>query len=208
MRRLLAVLALGGIVVACSEQATAPQPRTPAIAADFMNNEDGGGPWIGRYEFNDWASYWGSADGSVRAIHTTFPLSATDPFSVWGWDDAVCGPPAPGVMHIQEITHWDPGQSVGPRFMENGKADVWIVLVSRAPGAYGPCAGRPVLASGWGQLHYNDNDFFMTTGKDMWSIRAEGRLTTPDGGAVSYTGRTGCVVNPVNWKCTNSVEIH
>ena len=38
MRRLLAVLALGAVLVACSEQATSPQPATPASPAFDISN--------------------------------------------------------------------------------------------------------------------------------------------------------------------------
>jgi len=38
MRRLLAVLALGAVVVACSEQATSPQPAAPASPAFDISN--------------------------------------------------------------------------------------------------------------------------------------------------------------------------
>lgn len=208
MRRWIAVLALGAVVVACSEQATAPQPRTPAVSADFTNNLEGGGPYLARYQFGLWYQYWGNADNTVRAFHTTFPLSWVEPWASYGWDDAICGPPAMTKLDIQEISHWsldhtDPAAV----YIENGMADVWIVLVRRAPGAVGPCGGRPIIASGWGKLHYNDNN---GTGQgrpqDAWSFRAEGSLTTPAGEKVQYNGHNTCQVNANRGNCKSFIN--
>jgi len=208
--RVLGVALPVALLLACNDQATAPEANTPAITADFMNNpEPGPWPWVARYEFGLWVNHWSSPDGLVRAIHTTFPLSGTQPFATWGWDDAICGPPGMGVMHLQEISHWDPTHWEDPMavWIENGIAEVWIVLVSRAPGATGPCGGRPVIASGWGRLHYNDNN---GTGlgrpQDAWSYRAEGRLTTPAGETVQYNGHLTCIFNKKKSDCNTLVN--
>lgn len=196
MRQLLAVLALGAVLVACSEQATSPQSRATAIAADFTNNPDGGDPVVARYEFDNYYVAWNNAPtNTVRAYHTTFPLSA-----VLGsaWDDAACGPanPTPG-LHLQEVAHWDHADPLSI-WIENGIADVWIVLVDRT--GSGPCNTRPVTASGWGKLHYTDNNSTAAWGghapgiQDTWTFRAEGSLTTPAGARVQYNGLMHCVV--------------
>jgi len=194
MRRMIAVLALGAAVVACSEQATSPQPRTPAIAADFMNNPDGGSPWHARYQWDNYLTYWNNLPANtVRAYHTTFPLSLAG----LPWDDVVCGPATPtSGMHLQEIAHWDLDPAhMDPTqlWIDNGVADVWIALVDRT--SSGPCNTRPLIASGWGRLHYTDNNGSgMGRNQDAWTYRAEGRLTTPLGQKVQYNGFMHCVV--------------
>jgi hypothetical protein len=199
MRRMLAVLALGAVVVACSEQATAPQPRTPAIAADFMNNPDGGSPWHARYQWDNYLSIWNNLPANtVRAYHTTFPLSqAIGGGTIFGGDDAVCGPTtSTSGLHLQEIAHWDPDPAhMDPTqlWIDNGGADVWIALVDRT--RPGPCNTRPLIASGWGRLHYTDNNGSgMGRNQDAWTFRAEGRLTTPSGEKVQYNGLMHCVI--------------
>ena len=196
MRRLLAVLALGAVLVACSEQATAPQPRTPAIAADFMNNPDGGGAVVDRYGPSDYVVAWNNnPTATVRAYHTTFPLSAAYGAA---WDDAVCGPAnsTPG-LGLQEVAHWDHNDPSSV-WIWNGAADVWIVLVDRT--SSGPCNTRPVIASGWGKLRYTDNNATAAWGghapgiQDTWTFRAEGSLRTPAGERVQYNGLMHCVV--------------
>lgn len=202
--RMLGVALPVALLAACSDQATAPEANTPAIAADFTNNPDAG-PWIGRYEFGYWYTAWNNnPEATIRAYHTTFPLS----WAGLPWDDAACGPTTTSSgFHVQEISHWDPDHmDPAARYIENGMADVWIVLVDRTKG--GPCNTRPVIASGWGKIHYNDNDYFGVTGKDTWSYRAEGRLTTPTGEKVTYVGRNGCVVNRANWRCVTSIDVH
>ncbi len=208
MRRSLAVLALGAVLVACSEQATSPQPKTPAIAADFMTNPDGGAPVVARYQQDNFYTAWNNSEATVRAYHTTFPLSAALGDA---WDDAACGPsnPTPG-LHLQEVAHWDHNDPSSV-WIRNGVADVWIVLVDRT--SSGPCNTRPVIASGWGKFHYTDNN---ATGawnghapgiQDSWTLRAEGSLTTPAGARVQYNGLMHCVVPlPFDAKCTYRIN--
>lgn len=209
MKRSLALLALGAVLVACSEQATSPQPGTPAIAADFMNNPDGGLPVVARYQLDNFVAAWNnSPTNTVRAYHTTFPLSAAYGAA---WDDAVCGPtnPTPG-MHLQEVAHWDHNDPLSV-WIQNGVADVWIVLLDRT--SSGPCNTLPVIASGWGKLHYTDNNATAAWGghapgiQDTWTFRAEGSLRTPAGAPVQYNGLMHCVVPmPFDARCTYRVD--
>jgi hypothetical protein len=201
MRKLMAALVLAALVVACTDQATAPeQQQTPAIAADFTNNPDGGGAVVDRWEQGNWFAFWRNMPtlpaSTVRAYHTTFPLS-------WyygaAWDDAVCGPANPtSGAHFQEVAHWD---HFDPNdvWIQNGVADVWIVLVDLT--SSGPCAARPVIASGWGKMRYTDNNVTSAWGghapgiQDTWTFRAQGRLTmAATGRVVQYNGLYHCVV--------------
>jgi hypothetical protein len=209
MRRFLAVLALGAVVAACSEQATSPSPRTPAIAANFMNNSDGGGPLIARYEYNNWSFAWFNPQRTIRAFHTTYPLS-------WdldaAWDDAACGPTrtTSGMMRVQEISHWDPSHPDPlTRYINNGfVTDVWISLVDMT--GVGPCWGGRLMASGWGRVHFNDNDVRNVTGHDSWSLKADGILTTPDGDSLRYNGHIHGVWKATtgNWDYEKLINVH
>ena len=83
---MLAALTVGAVVVACSEQATAPQPRTPPIAANFMNDPDSGNPRIWRYDGGWWGIAWG--DGAHSAWHVGYPGTG-------GMNPDICGPKSP-----------------------------------------------------------------------------------------------------------------
>lgn len=214
MRRLLAALALGAVVVACSEQATSPSRRTPVIAANFMNNSDGGGPWIARYEYGNWNFTWANPEWTIRAWHTTFPLSEVLPPG--SWSDGACGPATAtsGMMHQQEISHWDPSHTDPPaRYIENGfVTDVWIVLEDLTRD--GPCSGGlrggRLIASGWGRVHYNDNDVQNVTGHNSWSLKADGILTTPDGDSLTYNGHIHGVwkAKTGGWDYEKLIKVH
>lgn len=184
-------------LAACKDQPVAPRTDAQAVAgpmaADFMNNADGGGPVVARYQQDNYYAAWNNSATTVRAYHTTFPLSAALGDA---WDDAVCGPanPTPG-LHLQEVAHWDHNDPSSV-WIWNGVADVWIVLVDRT--SSGPCNTRPVIASGWGKLHYTDNNATAALRRpgiqDSWTYRAEGSLTTPAGAKVQYSGHMHCVV--------------
>jgi hypothetical protein len=72
------------------------------------------------------------------------------------------------------------------------------------------------LAAGWGKLHYNDNNPGAEepnnqVHENAYGFTAEGRLTTPDGRAVNYSGHSNCQWKPADvttWKCTNQVNLH
>jgi len=193
MRKLMAALVLAGLVLACTDQPTAPQQRTPAVSADFMNNPDGGGAVVDRYGPYEYVVAWNNnPTATVRAYHTTFPLSwAVDGVNFFGWEDAVCGPenPTPG-FRLQEVAHWD-HTDPSSVWLWNGVADVWIALVDRT--SSGPCNTRPIIASGWGKLRYTDNN--ATAACERPCSRDPGLVDVPGGGAADDggDGRGGAV---------------
>lgn len=184
-------------LVACKDQPSAPLQQTHAIAADYTNNPDGGSQYLARYTFDQYFGYFDRDDGLVRAWFTTFPLDGYidfgPPIGNAPWDNAICGPQTgTGVVHFQQISHWDPNDPTSV-FINNAKGTVWIVLTSRAPGATGPCAARPLIASGWGQVHYNDNNGSgLGKPQDAWSWRLEGQLTLATGGKLNFQGHFSC----------------
>jgi hypothetical protein len=209
MRKLIAGLALTALVVACSEQATAPQARPPTLLADFTNNPEVGNPWVARYTLDNLWAAWNNPEATVRVYATTFPLSLAG----LPWDDALCGPAGPefGVAHLQEISHWDPTHTdYAARYIDNANANVWIVLVSRTTSG-GPCNTRFPIASGWGTLKYNDNSATGSTKQDAWSFKADGHLMTPGGDPVTFSGHLACEYNTgakVNFVCHPQINMH
>jgi hypothetical protein len=193
------------LLIACSEQSKTPTAVTPTaattMAADYTNNPDGGGPWIARYTLNEFYSLFDSPDGLIRTWFTTFPLDGYlfgPDGTPWPWDNTTCGPPGIGAVNLQEISHWDPTHTdPSALYLANGSGSVWIVLTSRAPGAVGPCALRPLIASGWGTVKYNDNNESGSAANiDAWSFKVKGTLTMADGGStVQYEGNATCVWN-------------
>jgi hypothetical protein len=196
------------LLAACQDQPAAPHQQVPAVAADFTNNPTGGGPTMYRIEDSYWASAWYSPDMTLGAVHTTFPMSWVG----WPWDDAVCGPPGLGSMHGQfDVRHWDPTSTTDPGEMHfNGMMDAWIVVLDIT--ASGPCAGSAIIASGWGRLSYNDNNYYLThRQQEEYSVVAEGRLSTPAGDPVNYNGHFHCVYNRTahsGYDCRTLINIH
>ncbi len=180
MRRWFAVLALGAVVAACSEQTTSPRPRTPAVAADFTNNLDNGNPRIWRGEY-DWGIAWTDPSNGLRVAHRTFPVVGE------GCGDFEAGP----LVAAQEVAWVDAADFMASRFILNAKGDVWIIV--RDLNAPGDCFGNRLVAEGWGTIHATDSDEIAYYPNDRHNDdavgnSAEGALTTPDGRTVQYSG--------------------
>ena len=190
MRRLLAVLALGALVVACSERPTAPQPRTPAVAADFMNNPDNGNPRIYRTTEGTGACWTDPATG-LRACHWSYALP-----------DYGCGDLPGSVTNVQYIVPSDTAR----RIIANLKGSAWIKV--RDTNAPGDCFGNQLVATGWGDLKYNDNNVVGVGRQNAWSYVASGNLVTPTGQPVKYSGHLACQFNMNNGKCQAQVNVH
>jgi hypothetical protein len=202
MRRVLAVLALGAVLVACSERATSPQPQTPAIAADFMNNPDNGNPRISRSNW-DIAVGWGDPTNGLRAAHWTYQVAE-------GCGDTPDG----GFLDGQAVVTFDQISSFATRAIANAKGRVWIRV--RDLNTPGDCFGTRLVATGWGTLHYHDNNLLAEDPNNQihenaYGFTAEGTLTTPEGGRVKYSGHSNCQWKPADvntWTCTEQVNLH
>jgi hypothetical protein len=206
--KVVALALPAAFLVACKEQPSAPEAalqQTHAIAADYTNNPDGGSQYLARYTFDQFFGYFDRADGLVRAWFTTFPLDGYIDLGNGNvpWDNATCGPQTgTGVVHFQQISHWDPNDPTSV-FINNAKGTVWIVLTSRAQGATGPCAARPLIASGWGTVKYNDNNGSgIGKPQDAWSWGLLGDLTLVGGGTIHFRGHTTCVFHNGDWTST------
>ena len=186
MRRLLAVLALGAVVVACSEQATSPQPRTPAVAANFTNNPDGGGPnllWRG-FEGNNWNIVW--TDGHYIIAFFASPLLR-------------CGHQFP----LQKIVSQYKGDI--PEFFHRltmGTLNALVVDVTKPVDCTVPLGSGQFV--GWSEdARFTGSDNEVWTEQfpvvhdyaNAWRSVYTAKLTAPDGGHAHVTGAIHCVWN-------------
>jgi hypothetical protein len=198
------VLALpAAMLAACNEQPAAPAQQTHALVANFTNNPDNGNPKIFRGTTGFFAISWSDNTNGLRASHWTYQASA-------GCGDT----PAGGYLDFQELTKLDPNDTAATRYMANAKGPVWIRV--RDLNNPGDCFGDGTLvASGWGTLHYTDND---ETGggsnrnnTNAFGFTAQGTLTTVDGKQVNYSGHSNCTwrdLDPSTLRCTNQVNLH
>ena len=170
MRRLLAVLALGAVVVACSEQATNPQTRTAAIApmSDISNAPAQSGIVV-RYGFPTGVIWEDASTGLVAWMGTdAYALCADHVDDPWNADWSI-------VTYADRVRF---GQFMG----ELGQARDVPTQVFEYGGGHLPemcasvLAGAELLASGVSQgTQVFDRDW--STG--IFSYH--GILTRPDG---------------------------
>ena len=199
--KLVALAVPLAFLVACKDQPSAPQAAVlpnRAVAADYTNNLLGGGPWTIRGEADTAAYGWFNEDGTVLAIHTTFPLT----------DQPACGWPGRGSWHWQVLAHFDT-TFVDPATRDIGHSimDAGIVLLDMT--SPGPCMGQAVIASGRGKMHYNDNNGGGNSAyNDAFSYRGEGTLTAPGGAKVNYNGLWHCALKPgwTSWHCNTFIN--
>ena len=191
MRRLLAVLALGAVVSACSEQATAPKTNTPAIAANFMNNPDNGNPKIGRFGGSYWWIEW--TDGRYDALHITGPTAHPN----------VCGTDQQFFTESQVV--WPNQEEWWTSIVHSHDTGVlWVILRDRQ--TPGPCGGLALVAQGPASFRAIYTDVLsgwwgVENGrKNSWveTFQSEGDLTTPTGETVRYNGHLHLTIAPDN----------
>jgi hypothetical protein len=181
--RSLFLLSLLVGLAACDRQPTAPVGLdTPAF--DWTNNSDNGNVRIMRFQ-DGFIACWSDATNGLRACHATFPLG--------DGTETDCGPQGEldPVGH-QQVGLIDPDDFFSSWLHDNAKGKVWITV--RDETQPGTCFDNQLVAEGWGNVHATDNDLFGTTETDhntnAFGIRGNGRLTTPEGATVQYSGHT------------------
>lgn len=178
MRHRFALLAVAALTTACNDQATAPRPHAPDLAASFMNNPDVGNGVIYRY-LSDLAICWTDPSNGLRACHRTQQFPSGD-----------CGvfEPIGGVGQQDVVTVDDPLDS---EIKTNLTGRLWVTVRDlNQPGA---CYGALRIAEGWGSFHYTDNDLWGVdpngaSNANAVGFRAHGILAAPDGRPVVYSG--------------------
>jgi hypothetical protein len=178
-RHSLLLLSLIAGVMSCDRQASAPSDAADAPGFNWTNNPDNGNFRIQRFE-DFLATSWTDFGNGLRATHTTVPLPIGLP------QETDCGPQ----QRLDDIAL----QFVGldEWFRVNATGRVWVVIrdVTQA----GDCFGNVLVAEGWGQIRYTDNDAFGFTGEgdnqnsNAWGFMASGTLTRAGGGTLRYVG--------------------
>jgi hypothetical protein len=170
------------VVPACEREPVA-LADAEILASSWMNNPDNGNPRISRFE-GEAIFCWSDAENGLRACHSTIPLGEGD--------EADCGPQEVlDPVEVQDVGLFDTNVDFFVNWLRrNAKGQVWITV--RDETQPGTCFDNELIAEGWGEFHINDNDVFGTLPDDhnanAWGFRAQGRLTTPEGGTVAYNG--------------------
>ena len=173
---LISALCVTALLVACTDQ---PAPTESSVldapTLDWMNNPDNGNLNIFRAEFH-WRVCWTDASNGLRVCHTTVPF----------------GPDPQTACDIQgegdPVAYQDVGLWGGDFFHAVAHGTTWVVV--RDMNAEGDCFGRALVAEGWGNFGYNDNDISGSTdpNANTWMFRGQGRLEATDGSKVHYNG--------------------
>lgn len=178
------IVSLAAALAACARQPNAPAgDETPAF--DWTNNLDNGNLRITRFE-SEFITCWSDATNGLRACHSTIPLG--------DGTETDCGPQAElDPVQVQDVGLFDPDVPFFVNWLhENLKGAVWVTV--RDLTQPGTCFDNRLVAEGWGNIHYTDNDLFGVGGPDRnanaWGFRSQGRLTSPAGSRVNYSGHT------------------
>lgn len=178
---LLLFIVLG--LVSCDSQTNAPNSVADVPELNFMNNSDNGNLRITRFE-EHFAACWSDATSGLRACHSTVPLG--------GGDETDCGPQELlDPVQVQDVGLLiDPEEFWTSWLHRNLTGRVWITVRDlNQPGA---CFDNRLVGEGWGQIRLVDNDLFGVGGPDRnanaWGFSAHGKLTSPAGEALVYSG--------------------
>jgi hypothetical protein len=206
----LVVLLALFVAVSCDEKLVEPAADQVAEAPAFnwMNNPDNGNLKIYRDAF-DWIECWSDAEGSgegngLRACLGTYPLGLEPE-------------PDCGLQQFEApVSYQDVGSFDFDNFFNNVlkahlQGDVWITI--RDENTAGECFGDALVAEGWGQLRFNDNDVFGPdspgNNANTWGARGHGKLTAVDGSRVKFNGHYRVVANNNKFELpTFKVNVH
>ena len=205
---LVALLALF-VAASCDQQPAAPttdQAVAEAPAFNWTNNPDNGNFKVYRDAFGH-ISCWTDPDSGLRVCHATLPLGGgPDPVYSCGLQQTE----AP--VSYQDVGYLDPDADFCDYDIKaHQQGAVWITI--RDTNTTGDCAGNALVAEGWGKIRINDNDACGVEPDDpsanVWSFRAQGKLTAVGGERVVYNGLAHYYwSNAVGWKENVFVNVH
>lgn len=179
---LLIVSLLTGLT-ACDRQPAAPATEdTPSL--NWMNNPDNGNIRIARFQ-EHFAFSWTDPRNGLRATHTTFPIPFMDA------PETDCGPQEELTpLDVQDVGLIDAIDLFASQIRRNMEGPLWVII--RDVNQAGSCYGNRLIAEGWGEMHYSDNDLFGAGPEDnnanAWGFGGKGTLVTPQGEQVRYSG--------------------
>ena len=203
---LVALLALF-VAVSCDQTLVEPaadQAVAEAPAFNWTNNPDNGNFKVYRDAF-DHVSCWSDEESGLRACHGTIPLGAEP--------EPDCGlQQAEAPLSYQDVGWLDPDDDFCDYDIKaHQQGAVWITI--RDENMAGECFGNALVAEGWGKIRINDNDACGQEEDDpsanVWSFRAQGKLTAVGGETVNYNGLAHYSwSNAVGWKEKVFVNVH
>lgn len=199
MRKLLLTFVPVLFLVACSQEPVAPalQAADVAPASDFMNNPDNGNLNIYR-EATGWRTCWTDPENGLRVCHATYPINATtSACDIQSESDPIS---------LQLAGGWTHAYSEFLHAIIKGETFI-VVRDTRTPG---DCYGGTLVAEGWGNFVYTDNDIAGAgvENANSWTNRGHGLLTAPDGSTVVYNGRIHFLYNPSQGLRLLSAEVN
>ena len=180
-------------LAACDRQPVAPADQdVPAL--NWMNNPDNGNLRIQRFQ-EHFAASWTDPKNGLRATHTTFPI----PFM--GAPETDCGPQEELTpLDVQDVGLIDAIDLFASQIRRNMEGPLWVII--RDVNQAGTCYGNRLIAEGWGEMHYTDNDLFGVgpegNNANAWGFGGSGTLTRVGGGTLRYSGhaRFTVVIKP------------
>jgi len=202
---LVVVLALF-VAVSCDQQPASPttdQAVAEAPAFNWMNNPDNGNFKVYRDAFG-LRICWEGPDSSLRVCHATFPYEVPEPDCDLQQNEAP--------LSYQDVGYLDPAADFCDYDLKSQQQGaVWITI--RDTNTAGECFGDALVAEGWGKIRINDNDACGQEPDDpsvnVWSFRAQGKLTAVGGERVVYNGLAHySLSNVAGWKENVFVNVH
>ncbi len=200
---LTASACVAGLVVACTDGPTETATMLSPVF-DWTNNPDNGNIRIFRGETH-WVSCWSDAENGLRACHGTLPLG--------GGTEPDCGLQQEGdLIEFQDVGIFNPDDPFSSWIHEVVKGEVFITV--RDLNQPGDCFGAKLVAEGWGQFMYADNDIFGIgpegNNANAWKFQGNSNsLIAPDGSRVNYNGHAHLRWNEQDLKVTSlKVDVH
>jgi hypothetical protein len=202
---LVVVLALF-VAASCDQQPAAPtadQAVAEAPAFNWTNNPDNGNFKVYRDAFG-LRFCWSDPDSGLRVCHATYPLGEPEP------DCDLQQVEAP--LAYQDVGWLDPDLGFCDYDIKvHQQGAVWITI--RDTNTAGECVGDALVAEGWGKIRINDNDACGVEPDDpsvnVWSFRAQGKLTAVGGETVNYNGLAHYSwSHAAGWKENVFVNVH
>lgn len=195
-----ALLFMAALAVGCTEQnaPTASDETLANLQLDFTNNPDNGNVRIFRGETH-FVACWSDATNGLRACHGTLPLG--------GGTEPDCGLQEEGdPIEFQDVGIFNPDDPFSSWIHEVVKGEVFITV--RDLNQPGDCFGAKLVAEGWGDFMYVDNDIFGIgpegNNANAWKFQGRGALETPDGSSVEYKGHAHFRWNEQDLKVTSA----
>ena len=172
------------LIAACAQEPVAPTSQQISSGPSYAwaNNPDNGNPRIVRGA-DYFGTCWTDPSNGLRACHLVYPLG--------GGGNPDCGLQEDSdPIEYQDVGTWNPEDPYSSWIHRVVKGPVFITI--RDVNQVGTCAGNVLVAEGWGEFRYIDNDTFgspLGGNTNAWRFRGNSNdLRAPDGTRMVYNG--------------------